>query len=413
MSKQKVEKTHSPYSPSSADRWTNCHACINFCKDLPKLPSSRDADEGTEAHDVLETLLKNRLAGSRGQDLRKLVPFLKRQHPEEMVDHCLSVFDYIINELWKDRPGVELMAEQEVDISHFTRPGEKGTLDVAIVEEFGELIIADFKYGAGLFVEAEENRQLLCYALALAKRYNYNFHTIRIIIFQPRIEDEHGNTIREWVIDLDKLLEREEFFKEAFKKTTKKNAKFAFGDWCRYCPGTATCPEVRAKAVEDAQIAFCDEKGLEAVPEPSTLPVKQLSLYLSAAERLEAWIKAVRSHAYAAMERGHKVEGFKLVHKEARRKWSKPEEAHKEAQKKFGHAAFQPMKLLSPAQAETELAKHYDRKEVKQWVKDRVSAVSSGLTIVSENDPREAFDPTSVFDEADKADNKKKKGKKK
>lgn len=409
MSKTKVEKTHSLYSPSSADRWTNCPASINFCKDLPALPNSKYSDEGTEAHDVLETLIKNRLQGARGKHLDKLTAFLKTQHPEEMVEHALDAFDYIVNELWGARAGVELVAEEEVDISHFTRHGEKGTLDAAIIEEFGELIIVDYKYGAGLMVEAEENRQLLCYALAAAKKYDYNFHTVRIVVIQPRAGDDEGNTEREWKISIEALLKWEKFFKKAYLETTKKNAKFAYGDWCRWCRGAAICKEVSTKAIEQAQIDFSDETGLEAVPEPTTLPVKQLKIYLDAADRLETWISGVRSMAYTALERGHKIEGHKLVHKEARRKWNDAEKIQREAKKKWGPRVLAPEKLLSPAQLEKDLGKDFDKAMVKKWVQERVSAVSSGLTLVTEDDTREAFDPLKGFDDLPKQKGKRKK----
>ena len=65
------------------------------------------------------------------------------------------------------------------------------------------LHIIDFKYGVGILVEAENNPQMMCYALGALDIYDgiYDIEEVRMTIFQPR----RGN-ISSWDISKADLL---------------------------------------------------------------------------------------------------------------------------------------------------------------------------------------------------------------
>ncbi len=97
--------------------------------------------------------------------------------------------------------------------------------------------------------------------------------------------------------------------------------------------------------------------------------------------KIKAWISGVEKHAYSVLEKGDKVEGWKLVERRSTRYWLAPTVVAKEANAKFGNEAFTAPELLSPAQLEKVAG--------KKWVTERVSNVSSGLTLVPDGDRRQ------------------------
>ena len=52
------QRAHAKLSPSSAHRWLRCPASIEACRDI-KDTSSIHAEEGTAAHELAETVLRN------------------------------------------------------------------------------------------------------------------------------------------------------------------------------------------------------------------------------------------------------------------------------------------------------------------------------------------------------------------
>lgn len=370
---------HSVYGPSSSERFLNCAASIQHCADLPPAPDSIYSKEGNDAHDVLEIFIKN--GKNRILDTRK---FLYQSYPKDMVDHGFKTLLDIDD---MTPPGASRFAEQEVDISHFTEEGQFGTLDCAIVLEFEKLIIIDYKYGAGVPVEVENNTQLIAYALGAAKKYDYNFERVELVIIQPRCDHKDG-TIRKWEISLSELLSWEDKFRDGVTRTKDPLAEFNYGEkWCRFCPGKTTCPAISSQALTQAQIDFAPEEGVQSLPNPETIAIKHLPTILEAFDKIETWIDAVRAHAYHVLDKGGKVPGWKLVPKESRRKWIDEEKAKREARRVFGDRVLSD-DLLSPAAME-KVVKGEDRL-LGIFFKKHVTSISSGLKIARDNDPRQA-----------------------
>lgn len=375
-------KAHAEYSASGAERWLNCPPSHELSQKAPEAPESSYAAEGTEAHACFEFLLKNR------HNLKVALTVARKTYSADMVEHAKAAVEWLAQRA-ANMPDAEILSETRVNSSPFLIEGQFGTLDAAIVEEFGRLLVCDYKYGAGIAVEpvdedGNENPQLVYYALALSYAYNHNFQDVELVVIQPRAYHESGETIRSVVIPIDRLLSWHRRFRDGVMATSDKDAVFKTGKWCRFCRAAPICPELKDKALKDAQIAFSDTEGLASVPEPTMIKLPNLGTILQACDKLENWIERVREHARHVLERGGEVEGFKLVEKRGTRKWSDEEKTAAEARKKFGDRAFSQPKLLSPAQLEKAV------KGADEFVAKRTKVEVSGTTVVPVTDKRPA-----------------------
>jgi hypothetical protein len=382
------EKLHATYSASGSERWLKCPGSIKLTEKAPPQVDNDYSKEGTQAHACLEYMLKNR---ANPQAARK---FLLKNNPSEMVGNVDYVFGEIMDML-EDYSGADLLCETKVNFS-FIEKDQFGTLDVSIVQMFGTLTVIDFKYGAGIAVDVEDNSQMIYYAVCIAEEYGWDFEKVQLVIMQPRAEHS-GGPIRRQVMSIEKLKEWVDVFKKGVAETKNPNAKFVHGDHCRWCPAKTICPEISKKSLAQARIVFDEIDGNVALPViKSNEVIANLGNILSAAEKIDLWLTEVRAHAVHVLNKGHKVDGWKLVEKRGTRKWINPEKATQEAKQKWGNKCLTTPELLSPAQLEKKFSKTIN----ESWINKRVTNVSSGLTLVPESDKRQAVNPAEeVFDE--------------
>lgn len=380
------EKAHSKLGASIAKRWLNCPPSVAASEAAPPARETEYAAEGTLAHSWLEWVLLSEVLKHK-----KLPP--KPKVTSEMENHVQTAVNWIEQE-YSPEVGDELLVETKVDLSYID-PLMFGTLDVAIVREFGRLTVIDFKYGAGMAVDVSDdkgspNEQLVYYALGVAKKYDFNFSDVELVVIQPRCHHEDG-PIRSQVFDMRTIMSWEELFRRGAARTKDKNARRFAGDWCRFCPASQGCPAIADRALDAARAAFDDddtveitlEEKLPVLPHPKDLKHDVIGKILKNADALEAWIGSVRGYAHGLLERGGTVDGYKLVYKKPRRQWNDPVAAKEWAHRFIGEPAFE---LCSPAQAEKLL------KDGKAWVKQLATPISSGLTMAKDIDPRPAVD---------------------
>ena len=96
-----------------------------------------------------------------------------------------------------------IFIEQTVKFDEYVPEGF-GTSDVIIISD-GLMDVVDLKYGKGVPVSAEGNPQMKLYALGcyLALSWAYDISTIRMNIFQPRLDSISTATItRAELLDL-------------------------------------------------------------------------------------------------------------------------------------------------------------------------------------------------------------------
>lgn len=389
MEPSKVEpKKHSKFSASGAYRWLACPASIIHNENAPPQKDSAYAAEGTRAHECLEILLK----GTR--DPKSALDLIRDRYPLDMRDHAIGAVAWILAQHGKALAGSALLCETKVDLS-FIEPGMFGTVDAAIVEEFGRLTVIDFKYGQGIVVDPKDNSQLIYYALGLAHQYDYNFKDVELVIIQPRAEHE-GGTTRSHVMPMGELLLWTQRFAEGVKRAKDPLAEFHAGDHCRFCPGAIGCPEISTRAMRSAQIEFDEVKEITTTVSPAMMTPVQLSKCLVLAEHLDLWLKELREYAYREADRGTKIPGFKLVEKRGIRKWKDPVHATTSARSRFGPWAFTKPELVSPAQFEKIFAA--SSPEAREFIENYAAQMSSGTTLAPESDRRPAVAPTVEID---------------
>jgi len=380
------EKSHALFAPSSAERYMACPGSIELSKKAPLQAESKYAAEGTAAHACLEYL------GKRWDNRLQAADKARKKWGMQMVVHAEMALNHAFRVKGKKQEGREIFFEVKSDNTHIDKDFY-GTADIVIVEDFGALDIMDYKYGAGVWVEVKENPQLIAYAIGVARQYDYAFDVARLTIIQPRAADAPETPIRTWEMPMQELLSWEKKFSEAIKAARKKDAPLVSGSHCHWCPAKLICPETSKRALEKARVAFAPKTGSVQFPTGWQNDPEILGKTLTALDLLDTWAQEVRNFAYHQLEKGKKIPGFKLVAKRGRREWLRPHVVQRYAALTYGADAFE-SKLKSPSQME--------KLAGKKWVEKRCAVVSSGTTMVPDDDTRPAVNRIKeVFKDVD------------
>lgn len=332
-----TEPAHATLSPSGAERWSTCPASVQLEAGYPD-SSSDYADEGTAAHAVAEMALRE------GQDAMaykgQRIPMRGGIAVEVTADMATEVQKYV--DYVRDvSAGHELMLEQRLNISGWV-PEAFGTSDAVILREDGELHICDLKFGRGVKVDAEENKQMILYALGALDQFAVlmDFERVRMTIHQPRL-----NHLSEWAITVDELRERGARLKEAAERaylyvdSETPPAPSDFGPSekaCRFCKAKATCPALAQRVQEEIGADFDNLTAWAVSDEQKAMTLKALSpstpealgKAMQAIDLIEIWCKGVRGEVERRLLLGEPIEGWKLVKGRAGpRKWTSEQEA--------------------------------------------------------------------------------------
>ena len=372
-------RAHSKLGASKAKQFLNCPGSIKLAEKAPKQLSSEYADLGTRAHELAEHILLKNLSKEKAQALKT---FKGKEIESDMIDHVFVYVDYIRKLKSEIGDGAEFLMEQKFHLKHI-HPDLYGTSDFTIKEEFGRLVVIDFKYGQGVAVDVEENEQLLYYALGAA--YGGTYSEIELVIVQPRADHSDG-PIRSWKTDNDFLMGFAKELKAAALLTQEENAPLKDGDHCRFCAAKAICPLLKEKAIQTAQTDF---KSAElTLPSIESLTDEQVVNVVKFQSQIENWFESVKDFALLRLMNGEKTDGLKMVAKRSTRKWINEEEARRDLYEIYGERIYE-KKFLSASQAEKVFG--------KDIILGKCESVSSGPTIAHESDRRKAL--TSAKDD--------------
>ena len=175
--------SHAILSASSAYRWLACPPSALKNAEVEDKPSEF-ALQGTDAHSLCEYKLKHAL-GMEATD-----PTTSLEYYDQEMEECSDAYvGFVLEqkaETEKTCKDPLVLVEQKLDFSRFV-PGGFGTGDCLIITD-GQLQVIDFKYGTGVQVEAENNPQMMCYALGAMLLYDgiYDIDSMKMTIFQPR-----------------------------------------------------------------------------------------------------------------------------------------------------------------------------------------------------------------------------------
>lgn len=296
-----------------------------------------------------------------------------------MAEYVQVYVDYV--KAVSNGPTKELILEEKFDLS-FIREGLFGSNDACVLEFMGTLEVIDLKYGKGKEVFAENNPQLMYYALGAA--HGQDFKEVKLTIVQPRIE----NSIKSWTISMDRLTEFGKELGYAVDRTKDSDAELKEGPHCFFCPAKAICPEQRRKVQEiarqDFEIKPVQDKA--DLPTPESLSGEVLKNVLESADQIKKWLDSVSVYAQHQLEQGKTVLGHKLVAKRANRRVQCEHDLHMA----FGDEIYE-KKLLTVGKLE----KKFGKADVEEFL----YKPDAGYTIAPLSDKRKEVEIKSAIDD--------------
>jgi hypothetical protein len=391
---------HATFSPSSHDRLLICAGSYALTKDLPR-SSSKYAAEGTAAHTL----------ASRALTYGKPCVFWIGEQIEAdgyvfVVDQTMAdAVQVYVDEVMQRVGSGTLLVEQRVDFSEAIGvPGQSGTADAIILsEDCTDLTVLDLKYGMGVRVEAEENPQLMSYALAVLETYGVVMGDVKQVtvgIVQPRLD--HIDT---WTFPVERLAAHADAIHNmavsALEAATildsdgEVPAKYfqPHDDACRFCRAKPTCVALQrhvSALVMDDFTALDDPTTLAVLPAPKVPAGDKLGALYGVLDLIEDWCRAVRGEVERMVLGGMTVIGpdghpMKLVEgKRGNRSWINEEQAASLLSGFIGpDKLYQPQKLITPAVADKILKK--DKGIIADYVKQ--SAGRPKVTLGSDPAP--------------------------
>lgn len=375
------DKMHSSLGPSIAHRWLSCPASVKLEAQFPDR-AGESAAEGTLAHALCELKLKHYFF-TKELTKRKYTAEVKKlkQDPlwnDEMEGYTDVYLDYI-RELALSMPAAPYVAiEKHLDMSKYI-PGCFGTGDCILIQ--GETLhVIDFKYGKSPNgrVQAEENPQMLLYALGAYSAYSllYRIKKVVLHIVQPRLPDG----ITSWETSVDYLME--------FAGTAAEQAEIAMSDnpyfspsekACRYCKAGAVC---KVRAEENAKLQR------EIKKDPELLSPSEIGAYLEIGEDIHQWLETLKAYALTQCLNGREIPGWKAVEGRGSRDWTDADEAFRKlTEGGIKEEMLYERKPLTLAQTEKTVGK----KIFDELVGDLVTKKPGKPALVPESDKRPAI----------------------
>lgn len=299
-------KAHAILSASSSHRWLNCPPSARLCETYEDKGSDYAA-EGTDAHSLCEYKLRLALGMEAADPTEHLT-----WYNEEMLDCANGYASYILElvEAAKETcADPVVLIEQRVDFSRWLEQGF-GTSDAIIISD-GTLHVVDYKHGLGVLVEADNNPQMMCYALGALELFDviYDIDTVAMTVYQPRRQN-----VSTFEMPKDDLYRwADEVLKPTAELAFAGDGNFLCGEWCGFCKAKHEC---RARAEANLLLAQYDFKL------PPLLEDTEIEVILSRADHLVSWVNDIKEYALQQAISGKEWTGFKLVEGRSNRRYT-------------------------------------------------------------------------------------------
>ena len=370
---------HLPIGTSKVSRIIKCPASLSRSDKAPEQVAGSAATEGSLLHLVMENLYDSdasaadQIGKTKYKDL-----VLTAEMVAEQIDPAIAAMEKALDLVDADELVIEQFVEYIPDLCG-------GTLDLmALSEDKKTLLLADYKFGFN-GVKAEGNNQILLAALAASVDPATSALFLKAekfvgAIIQPKV---YGDEPSVWEFTKAEVDAFEDELIEAIDSSEDERPRASSGSHCTWCPAAPYCPEKKMLA-RSALVLSKDNS-------------EQLAEAMAMVDEVEAWAKAVRKAAHSALDRGGKVEGWKLVAKRASRVWADAgavETRIRNAKKLKLTEGFE-MKLKSPAKIE-KLCK--EKGIPFQPFADMAVMYSSGSTMAAEKDKRPAIGVKEIPD---------------
>lgn len=309
------ERSHALLSASGAGRWLNCTPSAKLEDEYGEKKSSVYAEEGTLAHELSELYIARDILGSITEqdfDARLEEVMANDLFSEEMLEVIPTYTDYCAAQLAEAKTTNQLACmdiEQKLDLTEYV-PESFGTADCVIIND-DLMEVIDLKYGKGVPVYADWNKQLMLYGLGALRKYDtmYDITEVRLTIVQPRI-----NNISSWQISAEELRKwAEEELRPRAELAFEGKGELNAGDWCRFCAVRNQCRKLYEQQLEVAKHEFAD---------PELLTDEEIADIVRRTPKLIEWANSIAEYAQTkAITENKTWPGLKLVEGVSRRKW--------------------------------------------------------------------------------------------
>jgi len=288
---QHVERQHARLSASRTERFMSCPGSVRLEALMPYEPAGEAAAIGTAIHELSERILN-------GHEI---------DDPDVNADHLAMAQEYanFINTLVPN-PRKKLI-EVNLDIGlKSLHPALGGTADAVLVDG-NHLHVCDLKTGR-VPVEAENNKQLMTYALGAMRQFNAPLDIICTMhIFQPRA----GHS--KWTVNgIDLINHGHDLRNAAALALTPDAPTNPSPDACKYCKAKPICPAMRQKVQDNARKDFA----------PDTRVTSEM---IELAKLAEDWADAVLTAAKKQLSYGETITGWNLKPGRKTRFWKSEE----------------------------------------------------------------------------------------
>lgn len=378
-------RAHALLSASGASRWLNCTPSAKLEDMHGEKTTSPYAAEGTLAHELSELFISHDLLKTISDEdfnLRFEEIMSNELFSDEMLDMVPIYVEYCTNEFIaakEQNSFATLEIEQKLDLTEFV-PESFGTADCIIIND-DTIEVIDLKYGKGVPVYAQHNKQGMLYALGALHKYDtlYDIEAVKITIVQPRI-----NNISTWEISVEKLL-------EWANSELKPRAELAFngegeltaGEWCKFCSVKNKCRALYEEQLKIAKYEFQD---------PEFLTDEEISDVLTRSSQFIEWINSITEYAQRrAIEHNKIWPGFKLVAGRSIRKWATDEDRVAEAIFSRFPEATEDQVFNTKLKTITDMEKTFGKKRVAEVLEDVIIKPEGKPTLVPNSDKRPAL----------------------
>lgn len=385
---------HALLAPSSAKRWMTCTPSARLEATMPNKDTAYTR-EGTIAHAMAEAMLLHllsidaeavpdyadfMLSGGEARIMHQINDC--NEEKLDWKDMAETVYEHYVRLVYEaylgaklEDPDAVLLVESKLRLAEFIPEGF-GSSDAVLI--YGDTLeVFDLKYGKGVKVEAEENAQMMCYALGayLGPGELYEINNVRMTIIQPRLRHESS-----WTMSATDLMTwaKDELAPAALKAWNGEGEQTP-GEHCRFCKVAAKC-----KALANYTLGVTEDKT-----EPGLMSLEEIAKLLPHFATIKSWINSVEEFALEAALEGDTIPGYKIVEGRSIRKISNAAEAIQ----RLEGAGIPAENYLKPAELKTitDLEKTLTKKGFKTILGDLVIKPEGKPTLVEEADPREPF----------------------
>lgn len=434
---------HARLSASGSKRWINCPGSVAAEADKPDRGSSFFAMQGTAGHALADLCLTD---GTNAEDYlgaaiyvhdefdTVIVPnkdkgyfakwekrgenegytkFVVADDSQQVEPWAVQMFvDKVHLEMDRndaDLFGIKLVTEKYLDMT-WLHPLFGGTADANFLGKDEWIKLFDYKHGAGVIVEVEDNTQLIKYAVGIMKEYP-NAKGVDMWIVQPRAAHADG-PIRHQRYTRKELEKWAKYLVAAADLTQLPDAPRKAGDWCLFCKAAnpIDCTTFKEHTQNVARMQFDDPPEIIEAPTDN----EELARLAEWIPMLDALAKQVDGAIARELHHGRKVRGWKLVRGKTNRKFGRPADDEAMGYTAGDEVPEEEIVKLMTTKGKLKKAQLYTEpklitlaqmeklsKEAKKEIKAITFKPEGALTVARADDPREAVEvERTEFDDA-------------